>query len=87
MTATIIAEVEKPMPDMRYIGIAMKQNTRMNKTKYSVVYGSNKFLAHKLYKGYNKILEPSQEKVKSKDPNQTAKKYSAAYEGKKRKDN
>ena len=29
MTASIIAEVNKPMPDMRYIGIAMEQNTRM----------------------------------------------------------
>jgi hypothetical protein len=57
MTATIIAEVDKPMPDMRYIAIAMEQDSRMNQTEYSVVYGSNKFLAHKLYEGYKKSLE------------------------------
>ena len=57
LTATIIAEVDKPMPDMKYIAIAMEQDSRMNQTKYSVVYGSNKFLAHKLYEGYKKSLE------------------------------
>ena len=57
MTATIIAEVNKPMPDMKYIAIAMEQDSRMNQTKYSIVYGSNKFLAHKLYEGYKKSLE------------------------------
>ena len=57
LTATIIAEVPKPMPDMKYIGITMEQDSRMNQTKYSVVYGSNKFLAHKLYEGYKKSLE------------------------------
>ena len=59
LTASIIAEVNKPMPDMRYIGIAMEQNSRMNQTKYSVVYGSNKFLANKLYESYKNSLESS----------------------------
>ena len=64
LTAIIIAQVDKPMPDMRYIGIAMEQDSRMNQTKYKVVYGSNKFLAHKLYEGYKKSLEiPTKEAV------------------------
>lgn len=66
LTASIIAEVNKPMPDMRYIGIAMEQNSRMQQTKYSIVYGSNKFLAHKLYEGYKKSLETPKDAVYTK---------------------
>ena len=72
MTATIIAGVPKPMPDMKYIGITMEQNSRAKQTKYGVVYGSNKFLAHKLYEGYKKSLKspekpnPPKEVVKEK---------------------
>jgi len=66
LIATIIAEVPKPMPDMKYIGVAMEQNSRMKQTKYSVVYGSNKFLAHKLYEGYKKSLESDKKVEDSK---------------------
>jgi hypothetical protein len=64
MIATIIAEVNKPMPNMKYIGIAMEQNTRTEQTRYSVVYSSNKFLAHKLYEGYKKSLVGSKKNIK-----------------------
>lgn len=53
--ATIIAEVNKPMPNMKYIGIEMEQNSRLKQTVYNFVYGNNKFLAHKLYEDYKKV--------------------------------
>ena len=67
MTATILVEVNKPMPDMRYIGIAMEQNSRMKQTNYRVVYGSNKFLAHKLYEDYKKSLKSPKNLASSKE--------------------
>ncbi|KEI35322.1 hypothetical protein [Allofrancisella frigidaquae] len=54
--ATIIAEVNKPMPDVHYVGILMEQNSRAKQTKYSIVYGDNNFLARKFYNDYKKTL-------------------------------
>lgn len=56
LTATVIAELNKPLPDMRYVGITMEQNTRMDQTIYSISYGGNKFKARKLYNDYKKSL-------------------------------
>ncbi|AJC49493.1 hypothetical protein IB642_02980 [Allofrancisella guangzhouensis] len=55
-TATIIAEVSKPMPDVHYVGILMEQNSRAKQTKYSIVYGDNNFLARKFYNDYKRTL-------------------------------
>lgn len=56
LTATIIAQVNKPLPDLKYIGIAMEQNSRMEDTSYSISYGGNEFKARQLYNNYKKTL-------------------------------
>lgn len=64
--ATIIAKVNKPMPNMRYIAVEMEQNKRLKQTDYDFVYGNNEYLAQKLYADYKKSLE------KPKKPNENA---------------
>ncbi|AIT10283.1 hypothetical protein LO80_04340 [Candidatus Francisella endociliophora] len=56
LTATVIAELDKPLPDLKYVGITMEQNTRMEDTIYSISYGDNKFKARQLYNNYKKSL-------------------------------
>ncbi|API86262.1 hypothetical protein [Francisella uliginis] len=56
LTATVIAEVNKPMPDLKYIGVLMQQNTRLQQTVYNISYGGNKFKARKFYNDYKKTL-------------------------------
>ena len=55
-TATIIAQVPKPMPDIRYIAIIMEQDGHTQRTEYSITYGNSKFLANKLYNSYKASL-------------------------------
>jgi hypothetical protein len=56
LTATVIAEVNKPMPDLKYIGVTMQQNTRLQQTVYNISYGGNKFKARQFYNDYKKTL-------------------------------
>ncbi|APC92082.1 MULTISPECIES: hypothetical protein [Francisella] len=56
LTATIIAEVNKPLPDVRYVGIIMEQDSRMDQTIYNISYGGNEFKARQLYTDYKKTL-------------------------------
>lgn len=55
-TATVIAELNKPLPDLNYIGITMEQNAKLETTSYSIFYGGNKFKARQLYNNYIKTL-------------------------------
>ncbi|WP_150466672.1 hypothetical protein [Francisella sp. SYW-9] len=56
LTATVIAEVNKPMPDLKYIGVIMQQSTRLQQTVYNISYGGNKFKARQFYNNYKKTL-------------------------------
>ncbi|MED7819960.1 MULTISPECIES: hypothetical protein [unclassified Francisella] len=56
LTATVIAEVNKPMPDLKYIGVLMQQNTRLQQTVYNISYGGNKFKAREFYNDYKQTL-------------------------------
>ncbi|MEY8768039.1 hypothetical protein [Francisella philomiragia] len=55
-TATIIAELDKPLPDMRYMGVIMEQDSKMGQTVYSISYGGNEFKARQFYTNYKKTL-------------------------------
>ena len=55
-TATIIAEVNKPLPNVKYIGIIMEQGSKMGQTIYNISYGGNEFKARQLYTDYKKSL-------------------------------
>jgi hypothetical protein len=55
-TATVIAELDKPLPDLKYVGIAMEQNNKMDNTLYNIFYGGNKFKARELFNNYKKTL-------------------------------
>ncbi|BCD91517.1 hypothetical protein fh0823_16560 [Francisella halioticida] len=56
LTATVIAEVNKPMPDLKYIGVLMQQNSRLQQTVYNISYSGNKFKARQFYHNYKKTL-------------------------------
>jgi len=56
LTATVIAELNKPLPDVKYVGITMEQNVRMERTLYNISYGGNKFKARKLFNDYKETL-------------------------------
>ncbi|MBK2106366.1 hypothetical protein [Francisella philomiragia] len=55
-TATIIAELNKPLPDMKYMGVIMEQDSKMGQTVYSISYGGNEFKARQFYTDYKKTL-------------------------------
>ncbi|XSZ47043.1 hypothetical protein ACP8HZ_08480 [Francisella noatunensis] len=48
-TATVIAELNKPLPDMKYMGVIMEQDSKMGQTVYSISYGGNEFKARQFY--------------------------------------
>ena len=56
LTATIIAEVNKLLPNVKYIGIVMEQDSKMGQTIYNISYGGNEFKARQLYTDYKKSL-------------------------------
>nr|AAW49824.1 hypothetical protein FTT0913 [synthetic construct] len=58
LTATIIAEINKPLPDVKYIGIILQQDSRMDQTIYNISYGGNEFKARQFYTDYKKTLYP-----------------------------
>ena len=56
LTATIIAELNNPLPNVKYIGIIMQQDSRMDQTTFNISYGDNEFKAHQFYTDYKKTL-------------------------------
>ncbi|OEZ33631.1 hypothetical protein AS144_04005 [Francisella endosymbiont of Amblyomma maculatum] len=56
LTATIIIEVNKPLPNVKYIGIIMEQDSKIGQTIYNISYGGNEFKARQLYTDYKKSL-------------------------------
>ena len=56
LTATIITEVNKPLPNVKYIGIIMEQDSKIGQTIYNISYGGNEFKARQLYTDYKKSL-------------------------------
>ncbi|MDE5031845.1 hypothetical protein NAI34_09280, partial [Francisella tularensis subsp. holarctica] len=56
LTATSLAETQKPLPDVKYIGIIMHQDSRMDQTIYNISYGGNEFKARQCYTDYKKTL-------------------------------
>ena len=56
LTATIITEVNKPLPNVKYIGIIMEQDSKISQTIYNISYGGNEFKARQLYTDYKKSL-------------------------------
>ncbi|MDE4992712.1 hypothetical protein NAH07_12600, partial [Francisella tularensis subsp. holarctica] len=56
VTATILAEINKPLPDVKYIGIIMQQDSSMDQTIYNISYGGNEFKARQVYTDYKKTL-------------------------------
>ncbi|WP_044247211.1 hypothetical protein [Francisella hispaniensis] len=56
LTATIIAELNNPLPNVKYIGIIMQQDSRMGQTIFNISYGGNEFKARQFYTDYKKTL-------------------------------
>ncbi|ALB01924.1 hypothetical protein ACH24_04610 [Francisella persica ATCC VR-331] len=56
LIATIIAEVNKPLPNVKYVGIIMEHDSKMGQTIYNISYGGNEFKARQLYTDYKKSL-------------------------------
>ncbi|GAB4222154.1 MAG: hypothetical protein Kow0076_2630 [Francisella sp.] len=55
-TATIIAEVNKPLPNVKYVGVTMQQNSVKEDTVFNIFYGDSAFKARKFYNDYKKTL-------------------------------